>query len=126
MFKFNVGDVVQVVKSGFKNIDQFLGQEIVITRAVFFSNRNLYETKVYNFFEEEIELVQSAPQAPIFISTNSSQLHPANILKEYYDDSVAFYTGSITETIFNKKCECGSHAVGVDRHSDYCPLYSKN
>ena len=27
--------------------------------------------------------------------------------------------------IFNKKCECGAHAVGIQKHSDYCQLYSK-
>jgi len=27
---------------------------------------------------------------------------------------------------FNKRCECGAHSIGLDKHSDYCPLYSRD
>ena len=29
------------------------------------------------------------------------------------------------EPMQQKKCECGAHAVGSDKHSDYCPLLTK-
>jgi hypothetical protein len=28
--------------------------------------------------------------------------------------------------ILKKKCECGAHAIKSDKHSDYCPLYTKD
>lgn len=33
------------------------------------------------------------------------------------------YIGSI-ENEMGKKCQCGAHSVGVDKHSPYCNLYN--
>lgn len=30
----------------------------------------------------------------------------------------------VLEDIPSRICECGSHSVGIDKHSDYCPLFS--
>lgn len=40
-------------------------------------------------------------------------------------DNLDFYPGiekQIMQTA-EKKCECGVHSLGLDNHSDYCPLY---
>lgn len=47
------------------------------------------------------------------------------ILKEFYggNRSELFEKSPVSML---RKCECGSHSVGVDMHSDYCPLYTKS
>lgn len=115
MFKFEVGDMVRVVSPISVLAAQFIGIEAPVLKAILHNGKNVYETIVFSFFEDELELVQPAMQV------SSTDLSDALAYSMFCGD------GTINiRTDSNKKCECGSHAVGVDRHSDYCPLYSKD
>lgn len=111
---FKVGDKVVVV-----NHTMFNGIQTEITAISHNGKLHVYHTPIFNFFESEIALIQPFIQ-------DQSHPYPINTFSELIDNNVWFNPGILAENIFNKKCECGSHAVGVDRHSDYCPLYSKD
>lgn len=122
MLKFQVGDIVRVV--GHLAYNGMITEVTSISRNI---KEYVYCTPVYNFLESEIALVQPAPQAS---GPSNTIFEAADILTMRKGFSSLcggwFNPGILAENIFNKKCECGSHAVGVDRHSDYCPLYSKD
>lgn len=53
---------------------------------------------------------------------------PAIPKKQHEDDpnDYVMWTGEFAESEMpprNPRCECGAHAVGVDRHASYCPLF---
>ena len=77
------------------------------------------------FLDFQLELV--APVCPavqnnMSILTGGTNESFWGINRQSYEG----WSGTIKLNLDDKKCECGSHSVGVDKHSDYCPLYTKS
>lgn len=64
--------------------------------------------------------VQAAPSyfSPFYTSFNDE-------FKEAWDKLTANILKDM-HTPYSTKCECGSHSIGVFKHSDWCPMWSKD
>lgn len=152
--KFQVGDEVRVCKAGrstFSKIN-YLKCGIVTFRI---DNGNYGLDNVYNLdidttlmgvYEDELELVQPASQtqsqpphmANQIAASGKLALRPGFINLQYAIPQNQYttqfmpieqalqWTGPLDINKDKYKCECGSHSVGIDKHSDYCPLYIKS
>jgi len=56
-----------------------------------------------------------------------------NVVRTSTNDFVVSSDGGLTWTspgnevkVASNKCECGAHSVGVDKHSNYCPMYRRD
>jgi hypothetical protein len=60
-----------------------------------------------------------------FIDTKNlgSTYHWDAILFEWVDHRGEIFRPEPSKVKAAKKCGCGAHALGVDKHSDYCDLY---
>lgn len=127
---FKVGDRVRTLCD---HIFFKKGQETEITSIGNNGNQEVYVTPIFNFFASELELVQPAAQAQGQHSQGTippgAGMTPSIAISLFGINPIQYngWSGTVPYDIGpSQKCECGSHAVGVDRHSDYCPLYSKN
>ncbi len=47
-------------------------------------------------------------------------------IKGFEEDLGEDWHFTIARKYPKKKCECGAHSIKCDKHSDYCPLYTKD
>ena len=127
--KFKIGDKVRVKKGYFQGLENeicFIHE----VNPVIFNIKDSTNTFVLEFAANELELVQPAIQAPQSFTFASASVpaayQPAYTDFGYVETKSKGWSGTVKLDLNNKKCECGSHSVGVDRHSDYCPLYIKS
>ena len=100
--KFNVGDKVRVI-----NYPQYNGSETTIILVDHNGTEDVYYTPIFNFFENEIELL-----LPTGYGLAARTLEPQGC-------------SNLQQIVLPKKCECGCAFIGVNNHSDYCPLYTR-
>lgn len=136
---FNVGDEVSV-KAGYGR--PFTGKIIKIKLHAGIGGGPNYDIQIedtygntHTTYDTSLELVQSTAQSYGPLDVHPGASHLSGIFKVPQPQSwgctpVQVYATSgsaqVSQIASFKKCECGSHSVGVDRHSDYCPLYVKN
>lgn len=113
MSKFKVGDTVKT--------DFGPGEIKEVSTA------DLFRVWGYGFIgtfaEGELTLIQSSPD-----NLPSGSANRVLTLPDETPDigMFGFVEDEMTESILPLKCECGSAAIGVDKHSDWCPKFEKN
>ena len=148
---FKVGDRVRVL-SGVPHCSHLAGCEGIIINqyedGIVTMNIVSILTADIAFLNSELELLQPAAQTQNQPPHMANQIAAQNqnpqqltfqgiraaALKSLYQNDSTYeqfcvnkpgYSATVKLNLDNK-CECGSHSVGVDNHSDYCPLYIKS
>lgn len=88
-----------------------------------FYNKPLKEDLVIDTLHEDSRSIEVSGGGPTFF-LNIDKFDDHNYFTDTIFEGLELWPG--IDPIFypKKKCECGSSAVGSDKHSDYCPKHT--
>lgn len=113
MVKFNVGDRVKVIGMTSNKPGRIIHSPYFFPKGMYAVYLDAGSIGTYN--ENELELESSVPILPkgnaYSILGDIGDLWIDDILDDPKPKS-------------NIKCECGASSVGVDKHAEYCPIYT--
>lgn len=115
--QFKVGDEVRTIKGIYAG---FTGKIIMIRLY----NKFPYLVQGdhgFELFADHELIATTTPKCPIVLPKGINATTSSEDLNLFSD----FCTNGDDTVSLTPKCECGSHAVNIDKHSDYCPLYIK-